>query len=655
MAEKGVATGASILRWLTALIAAVIVLMSFVQISGYSWPGIRIIETRYIVLVCGLPFGLIFLHFPRGKTVSPGSFLLDCALAATAWISIAILFAATHDSLAYGYEFGAPIQLALVALLLCLLVIEGARRAAGTSVAAVVLMAAIYPLFNDWFFPQAIRFDILGAASYYAFGIEAIFGVPARAFAFTIIGYLMFGVALQHTGAAEFFMKASISLLGRYRGGAGKVSVIASALLGSMSGSVVSNVLTTGAMTIPAMKRSGLKPSFAAGLEACASTGAVLMPPVMGATAFVMASFIGIPYRDVVIAAIIPAFLYFFSLFLQIDAFAARNNVQGIAKEQIPRLRDVMKEGWHYLAVFAVLIYFILTLPNEGLAPFYATAFLVLWTQLIQRKFWRVRTWIDFLEGIGKLFAEISGALLGIGILIGAIGMTGLAATITSQLAYLAGDSLILLLVLAAFASFLLGFGLPSTPAYIFVAIIVAPALVRHGIEPLAAHMFLYYWGMISFITPPVAIAAYAAASLAGISAMSAGFQAIRLGAIIYFVPFFFVLNPVLIMNGELLEILVALVTAGIGIWLIVGAVQAHLPGVGPASHASLGILSIAARLALMLAGLALVAPAGDSFALNVTQSQALLTAALLAVPVILLVRGKAAATKGECEQRSPA
>jgi TRAP-type uncharacterized transport system fused permease subunit len=312
--------------------------------------------------------------------------------------------------------------------------------------------------------------------------------------------------------------------------------------------------------------------------------------------------------------------------------------VSGIEAERIPPLRTVLKEGWHYIAVFALLICLLLTLPNESLAPFYATAFLLVWTQLFQRRLWKAGKWLEFLESVAKLFAEITGALLGVGIIIGAVAMTGLAASITSQLSYLAGDSLLLLLILAAVASFVLGFGLPSTPAYIFVAIIVAPALTRDGIEPLAAHMFLYYWGMISFITPPVAIAAYAAASLAGASPMAVGLQAVRLSTIIYFVPFFFVLNPVLILNGAPSAILLALATACIGVWLIVGSTQGYLLGLGSTAIGVRRPLSVVARVLLLPAGLCLVAPNVSALGMTFDSLELAGMAAVLALPAILII-----------------
>ncbi len=637
-ATFGARTG-TVLGVLSSAIALTVIVVAFTQIAGYSLAGYLMLENRYVIFVCGLPFGLIFLYFPRGKRFTPVTFWRDVLLTLTAWACFAVIFSQADRSLAMGYEFGAPPEMAAVAVLLCALVLEGARRAAGLPVLLVVGLAALYPLFNHVFFPNGITFDVTAAASYYVYGVEAIFGVPARTFAFTIIGYLMFGVALQKSGASAFFMALSFSLLGRYRGGAGKVSVISSALLGSMSGSVVSNVLTTGAMTIPAMRKSGLSGSFAGGVEACASTGAVLMPPVMGATAFVMASFIGLPYRDVVIAAIIPSALYYLSLFFQIDAYSARNNVHGLEDAELPEAISVLRSGWHFLVAFALLIYLILTLPNEGLAPFYATAFLLLWTQLFQRRLWSLMEWQDFLEGVVKLFAEITGALLGIGILIGAVGMTGLAATITSQLTFFAGDSLILLLILAACASFLLGFGMPSTPAYIFVAIIVAPALVRQGIDELAAHMFLYYWGTISFITPPVAIAAYAAAGLAGASATAVGLQAVRIAATIYFVPFFFVLNPVLIMKGEVEVIVLTCLTATLGISLLVGGLQGYLIGAGQLIGDTLGAWALPARAVLVAAGLCLMAPGWTIDGLHVSQGLLALLALILATPVFLLTR----------------
>jgi TRAP transporter 4TM/12TM fusion protein len=414
-------------------------------------------------------------------------------------------------------------------------------------------------------------------------GSESIVGIPMRTFAGLIIGFIIFGAALQKTGAGQFFMDLSFGLLGHVRGGPAKVAIFSSGLMGSMSGSVITNVLTTGAMTIPAMKRTGMKGTFAAGVETCASTGGVLMPPVMGATAFVMASFMGVPYANVALAAVIPSVLYFFGLFAQIDARAAQAGLKGLPKEELPSVRQSLKDGWYYIFAFALLIFMLLVMRREALAPYYATPLLILLNQLFSRKHrWTLRSVLDFIDALGGLFANLVGILAAVGMIVGALSMTGVAATLVNDLLRLAGGSPILLLIMGALTGLLLGVGMTSTAAYIFLAILLAPALVHVGLDLMAVHMFIFYWGMLSFITPPVALGAFAAASIAKTPPMATGFEAMKLGSVIYFIPFFFVLEPALVLSGPWQTTLIAFALALVGIGLYAGAMQGYVVGVGP-------------------------------------------------------------------------
>ncbi len=631
-------------RVLTAILTLAVLMLAVLQLTGLQPFGLLLIDTKYLILVAGIPLGLAFLYLPRGRDRSRRGFILGLLLAGLAWAFAALIFFSADAGLANGYEFGAPTPLAIACVGFWALVVEAARRAGGIGVAIIVFIASAYPILSDLLLgSQGMGFDILQAASYFVFSQEGIYGIPMRTYAYVIVGYLLFGVALQRSGAAQFFMDMSFSLFGGYRGGAAKVSVVSSALLGSMSGSVVSNVLTTGALTIPAMRKAGLPPTVAGGVEACASTGAVLMPPIMGATAFVMASFLSVPYSTIVIAAILPSLLYFGGLFLQIDAYAARHGIVGLPAADLPRPGEVFRRGWHYLVVLAVLVGLIATLDNQGMAPFYATALLLIWDQLVTRRLIGLRGWIRFLEDVGRLLAEIVGVLAGIGIVVGALSMTGSAAAITGEIAYHAGNSLLLLLVLAAFAAFLLGFGLPATAAYIFLAIVLAPAMVKLGVEPIAAHMFLFYWGMVSFITPPVAIGAFAAASMAGAPPMRTAFEAMRFGTIIYFIPFFFVLNPVLLAQGGIGEIAFALVTAAIGLWLIVGGLQGHMIGIGRVQMRGrrMGPAALVLRPALVLIGLVFIAPGGGAFGVSSLQLTLIGMVAALGLGLVVYLAGR--------------
>jgi len=403
---------------------------------------------------------------------------------------------------------------------------------------------------------------------------------------------------------------------------------VASGLMGSMSGSVVTNVMTTGVMTIPAMRKIKLSAPFAAGVEACASTGGVLMPPVMGATAFIMANFLETSYANVALAAIIPSFLYFFGLFIQIDARSATEKLKGLDKKELPSLSQTLREGWYYVFAFALLVYLLLFLRREMLAPFYATPLLILINQIFSPKTrWGIKEFLSFIDSLTKLFAELVGVLAGIGLIVGALSMTGLAGTLVNDLLSIAGGSSIILLLIGAITSFILGIGMTVTAAYIFLAILLAPALISTGMNPIAVHMFIFYWGMLSFITPPVALGAFAAASVAKSPPMATGLEAMRLGSVIYFIPFFFVLDPALVLVGQPAQVIPALALAIIGIFIFSGAMQGYLYGVGN--------LNIVERTMMFFGSLLLPLPGYTIF--PISKPSLLVICACMLLPAITL------------------
>ena len=273
------------------------------------------------------------------------------------------------------------------------------------------------------------------ATAYHVLSGESLLGIPIQAFADTVIGFLVFGTALMMTGAGKFFINIAFALCGTFRGGAAKVCIFASGLLGMMSGSIISNVLTAGTMTIPVMKKSGFRASYAGAIEACASTGAVLAPPVMGATAFVIAQFLNVSYADVAVAAIIPAVLYYVGLFMQVDSYAARHGLKGIPRAELPKIMDTIKAGWYYIFVIALLIVMLLYFKRESHAPFYATALLLVLNQLFSKDTrWTLATIGKFLEVNGRTFVELVGILAGCGLLIGAFSMTGVVSSLANDL-----------------------------------------------------------------------------------------------------------------------------------------------------------------------------------------------------------------------------
>jgi len=377
----------------------------------------------------------------------------------------------------------------------------------------------------------------------------------------------------------------------------------------------------------------GFSPTYAGGVEACASTGGVLMPPIMGATAFVMATFIEVPYSDIVLAAAIPSALYYLGLFMQIDAYAARRGIQGLPREELPSLRQVLRDGWYFVAVFALLVFMLLYLRREAQAPFYATALLIAINQFSPQHRWDLKRLRGFIEAVGIMLAELAALLAGVGLIIGALTLSGKVGSIAYELVALAGDNVIILLAMGALTSFVLGMGMTVTAAYIFLAVTLAPALTTAGLDRMAVHLFMLYWGMISFITPPVSLGAFAAASIARSDPMKTGFAAMRLGSIIYFLPFFFALNPALIGQGEAAEVVLVVATACLGILLLAAALQGYLLGFGALAGSRLR--SYAARLLLAAAGIAFALPGSAEMGLSHLHLMA--GGSLLAVPALLL------------------
>ncbi len=573
-------------RLIVRLLAALITLLAVNQTFNLGFfVNYTVVDLRYYYVIIALGLFCTYVFYPaRQSSRSNRPPWFDWILAVAVLVVCGYFVANTMSILLQGWEMAPPTSAIWFGAALWLLVLEAGRRAAGWPLAIIVGAMSLYPIYTAYLpdaiagFPSPFEYT----AAYHAMGSESILGIPMRTFANLIIGFLIFGAALQQTGAGAFFMDLSFALLGRVRGGPAKVSIFSSGLMGSMSGSVITNVLTTGVMTIPAMKRIGIRGTFAAGVETCASTGGTLMPPVMGATAFVMASIMNVPYANIALAAIIPSALYFFGLFVQIDSMAAKEKLVGMAEEDLPKVGKTVKEGWYYIFAFAVLNYMLLVLRREALAPYYATPLLIILNQLFSKKYrWG---WADlgrFFDSLGALFANLIAILAAVGLIIGALSMTGVAATLVNDLLRIADGNALLLLLMGALTGLILGIGMTSTAAYIFLAILLAPALIRVGLDPIAVHMFIFYWGMLSFITPPVALGAFAAASISNTPPMKTGFEAMRLGSVIYFIPFFFVFDPALVGQGTAMEIVASLALAIPGVALFACAMQGYVPFVG--------------------------------------------------------------------------
>ncbi|MGM4892384.1 TRAP transporter permease [Tardiphaga sp. 839_C3_N1_4] len=674
-------------RWALILATlATILLCINQQFSLRFFVDVTQLNTEYFYLLIALMLPFTFLIFPgTSKADLDRVPWYDVVLFLATFAAAIFLMMNIRKAAQFGWEFdGAPKPVIAAGLVMWFVLMEALRRTGGWSLLLSVFPFTLYPLFADakWLGPfRGTQSTLEQTTAYHVLSGESLLGIPIQAFADTVIGFLVFGTALMMTGAGKFFINIAFAMCGTFRGGAAKVCIFASGLLGTVGGSIVSNVLTAGTMTIPAMKKTGFTPSYSGAIEACASTGAVLAPPVLGATAFVMAQFMNTSYADVALAATIPSILYYFGLFAQVDSYAARHKLEGIPREELPRFMDALKEGWYYLFVIAILVVMLLYFKRESHAPFYATALLVilhqwsgpapwkkdntavlalsivltglmvwldlqnayLWgmcilaalNEFFPGKNWGSARWIHFLELNGKTFVELIAILAGCGLLIGAFSLTGVISSLANDLLAIAGGNVFLLLIMCAFTSLILGLGLTTTSCYIFLAILVAPALEKLGLNKMAVHMFIFYWGMLSSITPPVAIASFAAAGIAGAPAMKTGWESMWVGSIIYFIPFFFVLNPALLLQGDnpYLEAFGLTGLACLGIVFICGGIQGYQAYVGDLRQAS--AMEWPLRVLLVIGGFVLATPGGGINPLSQWQIIALATGIL--APTVLI------------------
>ncbi|WP_299566025.1 TRAP transporter fused permease subunit [uncultured Sulfitobacter sp.] len=605
--------------------------------------GIVLIDGRYLYLLGGLFLALSFLIFQirGGKGGTPS--VLDWVLFALSLVTTFYLSQNAQANLSQGWEYAAPEFAQYVAVVFFLLILEATRRAGGLILFCIVTLFAFYPTFAgqvpDPF--SGFQSTFMQTVPYHIYSAESSFGIPMKAFGGVVIGFILFGAVLQRTGGGQFFNDLALGMVGGYRGGAAKVSIFASGFMGSMSGSVISNVLTTGAVSIPAMRKTGFSAKTAAATEACASTGGVLMPPIMGATAFVMASFLSRPYVEIALAAAIPSILYYFSLFVQIDAYSARRGLRGLPKPDLPVLKQVMKEGWPYIFVFALLLFMMIVMRRETSAPFYATALLLVVNQFRASHRLNLERLGNMIVGVGMGLAELTAILLGVGLIVGSFSATGLAGTLVNELVFMAGDNTLVLVLMGAVTAFIFGMGMTVTACYIFLAVVLAPALEAGGLNQLAVHLFILYWGMVSYITPPVALGAFAASTMAGSNPIATGFEAMRLGGVIYIAPFFFVLNPALIGQAPALEVVTALSCALIGVAMIGAALQGYVSLVGPLT----GAAGLPLRVMLFFGGVMIAKPKTDIMNIGYVESF-VIGAALCALPLFVAWRANSAGAK---------
>jgi TRAP transporter 4TM/12TM fusion protein len=482
-----------------------------------------------------------------------------------------------------------------------ILVLEATRRVAGGTLAWLALAVILYTKFAE-FLPGILYSKSPSWArivSYLYLDSNAMLGLPIDVAAGVVVAFILFGQALYAVGGDKFLTDLALIATGRYRGGPAKVSVVSSALFGTVSGSAVANVVVDGAITIPLMKRTGFTAHMAAAIEAVASNGGQIMPPVMGAAAFLMAEYLNLPYGQIALAAAVPALLYYLALFTQIDLEAAKHGLAGLPADQIPRFRKIIKSGWVFLIPLGILIYTLMVENWEAGKAGMVAVLAVFGVGTLQRStrpsFAKITA---ALEETGKTLLDIAVITALAGIVIGALHLSGFTFKISLLLVTLSGNNVFLLLLITAFGCLFLGLPLPTTVVYITLAVLAAPALVQLGIPPLAAHLFLFYFGMVSLITPPDCLPVYIAASMAQANFWQTGWTAMRLGIAAYIVPFIFALHPPLILMGNAKEILIAVVTAVIGIVLLAAGCAGYL--FRPLGWSKRGLLWIAALLLLL-------------------------------------------------------
>jgi TRAP transporter 4TM/12TM fusion protein len=537
---------------------------------------------QFIAPVLGTAIAIAFLTMPPLRAHKrPGVAWYDVLAAALA-LAVGWYMGVRFPDL-INLNLMRPPEVLIPGLILVVLVFEATRRAAGPALTIIMAAFLLYGLFGNLlpgaFAARAQAWDRL--AAYLAFDGNGILGSPLAIASTVVVAFIFFGNLLIATQGSQFFTDAAVLGMGRYRGGPMKIAVVASMLFGSISGSAVANVVATGVVSIPMMKRGGYPGYKAGAIEAVASTGGQLMPPVMGAAAFLMAEFLQISYASIALAALVPGVLYYMALFIQADLEAARLGMKPVDRAEFPAPRMVVT-GWHFIIGFAVLIVALFSfnwLPDR--AAYFASLVIVVTSLLFG--YGRVRPtppalWKAVVEtGFGVV--EILLISAAAGIVIGVLAITGLSFNLTYALISIGGGNLILLLVLCAGVSIVLGMGMPTLGVYVLLATLIAPAMVELGVDKLAAHLYVLYFGMMSMITPPVAIAAFAAAAIAGAEPMRTGFTAVKFGWTAFIIPFLFVASPNLLLKGEPLDIVLAVLTAIFGVWQVSVGMAGYILG----------------------------------------------------------------------------
>ncbi len=556
------------------------VLMSLFHLCTAAIGSLPTMEQRSVHLMFVL--GLVFLKTAAKRPAPFGvRDVIDVVLAIVG-MGVAIYAYLYWEDLSARVAFPDDIDI-VIGTLLVVVVLEGTRRELGNAIPIIAIIFIIYALFGNYIPFKEIAhrgYPYWRVISNLTLATEGIYGQVLGVSATYIFLFVLFGAFLENSGASKFFIDLSLAFFGRSRGGPAKVATVASGLFGMVSGSAVANVMSVGPFTIPMMTRLGYDPRFAGGVISVSGTGGQFMPPIMGAAAFIIAETLSISYMDVVKAAFIPAVLYYVALWFIVDIRAQRDNIQVVPVDQIPDWKQVLLKG-AYLALPVLLLVYFLTVVRWS--PIKAGFWCIISLLLISfvRKETRLtpaRLFVALRDGaLGSLSVAIVCAAAGI--IIGILSLTGLSLKFSQLLISLSMGSMPILLILTMIAGLILGMGMTTTSVYIVLSVLVAPALTKMGIVPIAAHLFVFFFGILSAITPPVATASYAAASITKTSPTQLGYEGWRIGLAGYIIPFMFIYSPTLLMQGSVPSILQSIITATVGIYALAACLEGYLHG----------------------------------------------------------------------------
>jgi TRAP transporter 4TM/12TM fusion protein len=552
----------------------------------FSWKiaGMVLEQIPYYYLLYATFGTCVFLMAPAVRSARNHLPWYDALLAAFVFGACVFLTVNSYDITRYGWVPPPNTALFVLALALTIVSLEAGRRIGGWVMMGLTLAFGVYPLVADFMpgFLYGFGADLPTVVGQFAYGRIGMLGMPVQVTGEILVGYLVFAAVLLTTGAGQFFIDLSMSLLGRFRGGPAKVAVLTSGLFGMMSGSPTSCVVTIGTMTVPAMVKAGYPNHYAAAVSAVAANGTMIMPPVMGSIAFLMVVLTNIPYADICLMAILPAILYYVGLVIQADGFAAKAGLKGLPAAELPKIGQTLKDGWPFLLVMVFLGVCLLYFRWSVEGPLYAAGLGVLLSYLNPKHRMTPARFKQALVNTAETVTFLIGILMPCGLLMIGLDITGSLTAITAQIIDVARSNVLLVLVMAAAICYLLGFiGINLVP-YIVLAVTALPGIVKAtGMDLGGLHLFIIFWLITGGITPPVAVVAFVAAAVAGAPPMKTGWTATRLAVVVYFIPFVFVYNKALLFQGPLLMVLLYFLLALAGVWVMCSGLEGYLTGVG--------------------------------------------------------------------------